>query len=76
MKAYVLFEIKTGNVPQVVEMLHRIEGVVEAHMTFGPYDGVAVIEGDTIDEISRMIFHDIHPIPGVVDTLTCLALGT
>ena len=36
MKAYVLIKIHAGEVNEVVKSLRRIEGVVEAHMTFLP----------------------------------------
>ena len=45
-------------------------------MTFGPYDGVAIVEGEDIKEIGRVIHRRIQPIPGVLETLTCLAIDT
>ena len=74
MKAYVLIEIHTGAVKEVVKNLSRLERVIEAHMTFGPYDAVAVIEAGDIAEIGSIIYSEIQPIPGVLDTLTCLAV--
>ena len=74
MKAYVLVNIRTGTVKEVVKNLNRLENVVEAHMTFGPYDAVAVIEANEVAEIGTIIFSEIQPIPGVLDTLTCLAV--
>ena len=44
MKAYVMIKIRAGEVKEVVHQLRKVQGVVEAHMTFGPYDAVAVIE--------------------------------
>ena len=44
MKAYIMIKIRAGDVKDVVGHLRKINGVVEAHMTFGPYDGVAVVE--------------------------------
>ena len=41
MKAYVLVNIRTGSVKEVVGHLRRVASVVEANMTFGPYDAVA-----------------------------------
>lgn len=74
MKAYVLIDIRTGAVKEVVKNLNRLEKVVEAHMTFGPYDAVAVIEAGDVAEIGSIIYSEIQPIPGVLDTLTCLAV--
>ena len=74
MRAYVLINIRTGDISQVVGHLKRIEGVVEASMTFGPFDAVAIIEGPDVEAIGRIIYSHIQPIPGVLETLTCLAI--
>ena len=74
MKAYVLINIRTGDVKEVVKNLRRIESVVEANMTFGPYDAVAVIETDDINGVGSILASEIQPIPGVLETLTCLAV--
>jgi len=74
MKAYVLVNIRTGDVKEVVKNLRRVQGVVEANMTFGPYDAVAVIETDDINGVGAILANEIQPIPGVLETLTCLAV--
>jgi DNA-binding Lrp family transcriptional regulator len=74
MKAYVLINIRTGDVREVVKNLRRVQGVVEANMTFGPYDAVAVIETDDINGVGTILAGAIQPIPGVLETLTCLAV--
>ena len=74
MKAYVLINIRTGDVKEVVKNLLRVQGVVEANMTFGPYDAVAVIETDDINGVGTILASEIQPIPGVLETLTCLAV--
>ena len=74
MKAYVLINIRAGAVKEVVKNLSRLEQVVEAHITFGPYDAVALIEAEDIAKIGTVIYSEIQPIPGVLETLTCLAV--
>jgi DNA-binding Lrp family transcriptional regulator len=74
MKAYVLVNIRTGDVKEVVKNLRRVQGVLEANMTFGPYDAVAVIETDDINGVGSILANEIQPIPGVLETLTCLAV--
>lgn len=74
MKAYVLVSIRTGDVKEVVKNLRRVKGVLEANMTFGPYDAVAVIETDDINGVGTILANEIQPIPGVLETLTCLAV--
>jgi DNA-binding Lrp family transcriptional regulator len=73
MKAFILIKIHAGEVRQVVGELKKAEGVIEAHMTFGPYDAIAIIEVKDINHLGRIVSNVIGPIPGVIDTLTCLA---
>ena len=76
MKAYVLINIRAGELRDVIRQLKKVPGVVDANMTFGPYDAVAVIEASDINQIGKMISSEIQPIPGVTQTLTCLAVET
>ncbi len=74
MKAYVLIKIRAGEVKEVVRTMRRTDKVTEANMTFGPYDAVAVIDAPDISAIGNLIASTIQPIPGVEQTLTCLAV--
>ena len=74
MKAYILIKIHTGEIKQVVKQLRKLEAVKSADMTFGPYDAVAVVEHDNINGIGGLLAGSIQPIPGVEQTLTCLAV--
>lgn len=76
MKAYVLVSIRTGDMQSVVRHLKTVTGVVEASMTFGPYDAVATIEAKDVNAIGKILYSQIQPIPGVLETLTCLAVDT
>ena len=74
MKAYVLINTTTGGIRDVVRQLRRVDGVIEANMTFGPYDAVAVITADDTNHLGMIISTKIQPIPGVIETLTCLSV--
>ena len=74
MKAYVLINVRPGEIKQVVNTLHRLEGVLEAYMTFGPYDIVATLQALDINHLGSLLSNDIQPIPGIIETLTCLAI--
>lgn len=74
MKAYVLIKVRAGEVKDVVRQLRKADKVVEANMTFGPYDAVAVIDAPDVNKIGSMIASVIQPIPGVEQTMTCLAV--
>jgi DNA-binding Lrp family transcriptional regulator len=72
MKAFVLVNVRTGSILEVVRNLRNVNGVTQANMTFGPYDAVVTIEAQDINHLGRLIATEIHPIPGVLDTITCL----
>lgn len=74
MKAYVLIKTRPGEVKEVVRQLRKTENVVEAHMTFGPYDAVAVLEAPDLSRLGDLIASAIQPVPGVEQTLTCVAV--
>ncbi|HEX6269604.1 MAG TPA: Lrp/AsnC ligand binding domain-containing protein [Anaerolineales bacterium] len=74
MKAFVLIKTRTGEVKQVVRQLRTAQEILEAHMTFGPYDAVAVVESADINGLGSLIASAIQPIPGVEQTLTCIAV--
>ncbi len=74
MKAYVLIKIRAGDIRDVVGNLRKVSDVVEAHMTFGPYDAVAVVETVDIAKLGAITASEIQPIPGIEQTLTCLAV--
>ena len=76
MKAYVLITARTGEVRDVVRQLKQVPHVTEANLTFGPYDVVAIVEAADIDQIGVIIYQEIQPIPGILDTLTCLSVNT
>jgi DNA-binding Lrp family transcriptional regulator len=73
MKAFILIKIQAGEVHEVVGKLRQVDSVVEAHMTFGPYDAIAVVESQDLSAIGTLVASTIQPIPGVEKTLTCLA---
>ena len=74
MKAYVLIKIRAGEVKEVIQSLRKVDGVVEAHMTFGPYDAVAEVETDDVEKLGAITASQIQQIAGVSHTLTCLAV--
>jgi len=74
MKAYVMIKIRPGEVKEVVRRLQETPQVIEANMTFGPYDAVAVIEANDLGGLGTLIASSIQPMPGVEQTLTCLAV--
>ncbi|GAH74355.1 unnamed protein product, partial [marine sediment metagenome] len=40
----------------------------------GPYDIIAIVEGDSLNNIGDLVTGQIHPIAGISRTVTCLAI--
>lgn len=74
MRAYVLIKIHKGEIQDVVRQLRRVEGIIEANMTFGPFDAIAIVMANDTNHLGTILTTGIQPIPGVVETLTCLAV--
>ena len=74
MKAFILIDIRTGDIAEVVRQMRRIDSISEAYMTFGPYDAVAVVNAEDVAQLGRIMSTVIQPIPGVLDTMTCIAV--
>jgi len=74
-KAFVLIETKVGNSKNVVNKLKGLAGVKSADSVTGPYDVIAIVESESLNDIGDLITGKIHPIGGISRTVTCLALS-
>ena len=73
-KAFVLVETAMGKNKDVVSALRKIKGMKSVDTVTGPYDVIAVIEADTLNEIGDIITSKIHAVEGISRTVTCLAV--
>ena len=73
-KAFVLIETVVGRSKEVVTALKQLEGVKSVDTVTGPYDVIATIEGETLNDIGDLVTAKIHPIAGISRTVTCLAI--
>jgi DNA-binding Lrp family transcriptional regulator len=73
-KAYVLIETAVGRTKEVTSAIERIEGVQAVDPVTGPYDIIAIMEGENLSNIGDLVTGKIHPIPGIARTVTCLAI--
>ena len=73
-RAYVLIETRVGKTREVVEAIRRLEGVASVDAVTGPYDVIATIEEETLNEIGELVTAKVHPISGISRTVTCLAI--
>ena len=74
MKAIVLIKARTGEVKETVHFIRKLRSVREAYITFGPFDVIVTIETERLADIGEIVTGQIQTIPGVEQTLTCLAV--
>jgi len=73
-KAFVLIETAVGKTKDVINILNKSDGIKSVDAVTGPYDIIAVVDGEDLNAIGSMVTNKIHPIPGVNRTVTCLAI--
>ena len=73
-KAYVLIETQVGKTKQVVEAICKLEGVASVDVVTGPYDAIAILRAETLNDIGELIVAKVHPVAGISRTVTCLVM--
>ncbi len=73
-KAFVLIETVVGRNKEVVTALKQLDGMKSVDTVTGPYDVIATMEGETLNDIGDLVTDKIHPIAGISRTVTCLVL--
>jgi DNA-binding Lrp family transcriptional regulator len=74
-KAYLLVETAVGKTRDVASTLRELNGIETVDVVTGPYDIIAVISGDDMSVVGNLVTEGIHTVPGVVRTVTCVAVG-
>ncbi|MBE9482112.1 MAG: Lrp/AsnC ligand binding domain-containing protein [Chloroflexi bacterium] len=74
-KAFILIETAVGKTKEVTASLEQLAGVKTVDTVTGPYDIIAIIEGNNLNDIGDLVTGKIHPITGISRTVTCLALS-
>jgi len=69
--AFVLITTRIGETKEVLKGLKKIEGVKSVDVVMGPYDIIAVVEGDSLESIGKLITGHFHKVEGLERTTTC-----
>jgi DNA-binding Lrp family transcriptional regulator len=72
-KAYVLIETAIGKSVEVRVALHKFDWVRSADRVSGPYDIIAVAEGETSGDIADVVNDRIGRIDGIIRAVVCPA---
>lgn len=74
-KAYILIETTVGKSTDVSDVLTDLPDVVNVDAVTGPYDIIAIVSSNDLNSVGELVTNDIHTIPGIVRTVTCLSLN-
>ncbi len=72
--AYVLIEAASDKTRGVLKGLTKIPGVKSAHAVTGPFDIIAWVEAADHNSLGDMVLSKIRKVPGIVKTMTCVAV--
>ena len=75
-RAFVLIETSVGRTREVVASLNGVSNVRSIDAVTGPYDIIAVVEAGDLASVGDTVTGSVHTIPGIVRTVTCLAVGS
>ena len=75
-RAYLLVETAVGKTRDVATTLQSLEGIETVDVVTGPYDIIAMISADDMAVVGNLVTGHIHTVPGVVRTVTCVAVGS
>jgi len=70
-KAFVLITTSVGQTKPVLTALKKLDGIKTVDAVMGPYDIIAVVEGESVDTVGKLITEQFHKINGIERTTTC-----
>ena len=74
-RAFVLLIMQPGTSEEIVTS-RRIKGVKMANSVLGRFDAIAVVEAESSEELTKIIYEMIEQHPNVVHTETLLSMFT
>ena len=73
-KAHLLIETQVGKAKEVVKAIGVLKEVISVDAVTGPYDVIATIEGETLEDIGDLVTSKVHSINGISRTVMCVAV--
>jgi DNA-binding Lrp family transcriptional regulator len=71
--SYVFINAKVGEEGTLVRELSKMSGITRVNTLMGKYDAVAIIEGETLDDLFGIILREIRSLSSIDKTETLLA---
>lgn len=73
-RAFVFINTEPRKEREVLKRLRATKGIKEAHMLYGTYDVVVVVEKDTVDHLNEIVHMRIRRIDGVQSATTMVII--
>jgi len=73
-RAYVLIEVSPKKARSTCAGIAKIAGVKSAQLVTGPYDIIALVEGEDPTAIGRLVMGKVHRVEGIGRTITCVVV--
>ena len=73
-KAFVLINVESGAEEEVLRELKKVEGIEEAHFSYGVYDIITKIKADSMEKLKDLVTHKIRTRGKVRSTLTLIMM--
>ena len=70
-----LIESSVGKTKEIAIALMGMDQVARVDAVTGPYDIIAVVEADTLEGVGEAVTTQIHSVPGIVRTVSCLSVS-
>jgi DNA-binding Lrp family transcriptional regulator len=70
-EAFMLIQTEVGRAEVVAKQLAALPGVLAAEYVTGPYDVVARISAETLDDLQATVVPSVQQVTGITRTLTC-----
>ena len=74
-QAFILIQTEVGKAATVAEAIRTVAGVTSAEDVTGPYDVIARVEADSVDDLGRLVIAKIQDVQGITRTLTCTVVN-
>ncbi|HZY70759.1 MAG TPA: Lrp/AsnC ligand binding domain-containing protein [Thermoplasmata archaeon] len=72
---YLLIECEVGRLDDAMRRLKGISNVVEVEAVTGPFDLIAKIQAERINEALDTVVHKIRRVPGIKSTETLVTVS-
>ncbi len=75
LKAYILINTQIGKTADVLKKLKDMPEIKHLDIIMGPYDIIAQVETDSLDQLSQMVMQKLQNIDAIKHTMTCTVVN-